>query len=203
MKGLGSCFTMLRAGFVVSALLLLSGCVSVYVDNGTKEIDPSQFKKPDQAQTVQLLFEFQTKGVANDSATKFLKTKVIEQVKSSTLFSDVSETPVASGRVLSITLNNIPVTDNAFGKGFMAGFTFGIVGTEVADGYVCTASYLEEPGKQPIVKEARHVIHATIGSHAPPANSTKAASLAEAVYLMTHQIVSNVLRDISLDPEFK
>ena len=112
----------------------------------------------------QLLFEFQTKGVANARATDILKSHVIDQVKNSGLFSSVTEGKAEGGAVLSITLNNVPITDDAFSKGFVTGLTFGLAGSEVSDGYVCTARYIVGASNENIVKQARHAIHTTIGA---------------------------------------
>jgi hypothetical protein len=190
-------------GAVLLSLFILTGCANMYVDGSTREISASDFKKPDPLRPVQALFEFQTKGVANAQATDFLKVKVMDQITSSGLFSEVSEGPVTGGALLSITLNNIPVTDDAFSKGFVAGFTFGLAGSQVTDGYVCSARYIPNASGQAIVKKARHAIHTTVGNAAAPANSTKAENIEVAVTSMTRQIVSNVLNDLSLDDEFK
>lgn len=192
-----------RALITMAGIAILSGCANMYVDGTTKEVSASTFKKPEAAHPVQVLFEFQTKGVANATATGFLKTRVIDQVKESGLFSDVSENPAAGGAMLSITLNNVPVTDDAFSKGFLTGLTFGLAGSQVSDGYVCTARYLDGNNGQAIVKKARHAIHTTIGAAATPQNATKAANADEAVFTMTRQVVSNVLNDLSLDSSFK
>jgi hypothetical protein len=183
--------------------ILLSGCANVYVDGNTKEVSVSQFRKPNQPRPVQALFEFQTKGVANARATDLLKGQVMDQIKSSGLFSEVSEGPVKGGALLSITLNNIPITDDAFSKGFVTGFTFGIAGSQVTDGYVCTARYVNDVSAQAIVKQARHAIHTTVGNSATPTNATKAKDTKEAVTGMSRQVVSNVLNDLSQDPAFK
>jgi hypothetical protein len=181
----------------------LTGCASFYVDGTTKEIPSSQFKKKSETFPVTLIFEFQTKGVANQKATDYLKDRVFEQVKSSGLFSEVETTATPTSRVLSIVLNNVPVTDDAFSKGFVTGLTFGLAGSEVTDGYVCTAKYIQQDGKNSITKKARHALHATIGAKSAPENAVKAANMEEAVTLMTHQIISNVLNDISHDALFE
>jgi len=41
----------------------------------------------------------------------------------------VSGDPTSNGALLNVTINNIPLTDNAEAKGFMTGFTLGLVGT--------------------------------------------------------------------------
>lgn len=193
---------LLKLSLITFLFLTLTGCASIYVDGTTKEISTSEFKVPEPKHPVMLVFEFQTKGVANARATEYLKARVLEQVKNSGIFSDVSLSPVAEGRVLSVTLNNVPLTDDAFSKGFVTGLTFGLAGSSVSDGYVCTARYLGG-NEAAIVKQARHAIHTTLGAHAPPSNATKAANAEEAVTLMTHQILSNVLNDLSHDAAFQ
>jgi hypothetical protein len=185
------------------ALVAMTGCANFYVDGATKEIAAAQYRKTDPQHPVQVLFEFQTKGVANARATEHLKGQLLEQVKSSGVFSAVSEAPVAGGALLSITLNNVPLTDDAFSKGFVTGLTFGLAGSQVSDGYVCTASYTAPGSSAPIVKQARHAIHTTVGSAAAPGNAVKAENIAAAVTTMTRQIVSNVLNGVTQDPDFK
>lgn len=185
------------------ALVALTGCATHYVDGATKEVPASEYRKSDPLHPVQLLFEFQTKGVANARATEHLKARVIEQVKTSGIFSAVVDAPVAGSGLLSITLNNVPLSDDAFSKGFVTGLTFGLAGSQVSDGYVCTASYTPPGASAPLVKQARHAIHTTVGAAAAPGNATKADSIDAAVTGMTRQIVSNVLNDVSRDAAFK
>ena len=84
-----------RHGFVLLAAAALTGCASFYVDSNTQEIDAAQYKRSEPRHPVQLLFEFQTKGVTNANATAWLKSRVIEQVKASGLFTEVGEAPAA------------------------------------------------------------------------------------------------------------
>jgi len=197
---------LLRLGRTLSVLALIAlfgGCANMYVDGTTKEVPVAQFKRPASTHPVQVLFEFQTKGVANARATELLKARVVDQIKSSGLFSAVAETPVDGGALLSITLNNVPLSDDAFSKGFVTGLTFGLAGSQVSDGYICTARYTGAPGSAPLVKAARHAIHTTMGSAAAPGNATKADNPTAAVYTMTQQVLSNVLNDLSQDAQFK
>lgn len=196
-------FSFLRLSLITFVYLILTGCASMYVDGTTKEISATQFKKPEPMHSVMLVFEFQTKGVANSRATDFLRDRVLKQVKESSLFSEVSLTPVAENRVLSIVLNNVVLTDDVFTKGFVTGLTFGLAGSSVSDGYICTARYLSGDEQPEIVKQARHAIHTTMGAKEAPGNATKAANAEEAVTLMTHQILSNVLNDLSHDAAFR
>lgn len=189
--------------FCLLALAALTGCANFYVDGATKDVDAAQLKRTDPHRPVQVLFEFQTKGVANARATEHLKGQLLEHVKSSGVFSTVSEGPVAGGAMLAITLNNVPLSDDAFSKGFVTGLTFGLAGSQVSDGYVCTATYTLPGGSAPIMKQARHVIHTTMGATSAPGNATKADSIDAAVTTMTRQVVLNALRDVTRDPSFK
>lgn len=190
-------------GVLATLTALASGCASVYVDTATREVDAAQFRKPAQPQAAQLLFEFQTKGALNTRATDFLKAQVTEQIKTSGLFSQVDEKPVAGGALLSVTLNNVPLTDDAFTKGFVTGLTFGLAGSQVSDGYVCTVKYVGPGQPEALVKTARHAIHTTVGASSAPANGVKADSIEAAVRTMTRQVVSTTLDELSRDERFR
>jgi hypothetical protein len=190
-------------GLLLLLLMMLIGCSSVYVDGSMREIPASQFRQVNPKHPVQVLFEFQTNGVANVFATKEFKQTVIEQVEASNLFAGVSEEPSEGGALLGITVNNVSAQDEAFSKGFATGLTFGLVGNQITDGYVCTATYRHGIGVEPVVARARHAIHTTIGASSSPPNATKASSIKEAVDIMLKQVISNVLNDLSHEADFK
>lgn len=190
-------------GMFLAATALLGGCASAYLDASTKEVPAAQFKKPASPAPVQLLFDFQTKGVVNAQATAMLRERVTAQVKASGLFSDVGSAVVPNGAVLSITLNNVPMSDDAFSKGFITGLTLGLAGSQVGDGYVCTATYRTSDSPAPVVKQARHAIYTTLGATGGPSNAVKMPNHQEAAFQMTTQVVSNVLNDLSQDANFK
>lgn len=185
----------------LALVMLFTGCASIYVDGATKEVPAAQYTKPAKTAPVQVFFEFQTKGVANAQATTLLKGKAMEQIKASGLFDAVSDQPSAGGGLLSVTLNNVPLSDDAFSKGFVTGLTFGLAGSQVSDGYVCTAKFTPASG-QAVTKTARHAIHTTLGAAAAPGNATKAAGMEDAAYTMQRQVLSQVLNDLSKDPAF-
>lgn len=191
----------LPALVLVFGAALLTGCASVYLDPATKDVPVAEMRHAAPPKPVRVNFEFQTRGAPNATATAQLDKVVKDQLASSGLFSSLEGGPEAA--VLEIKLNNIPLNDeNPMAKGFVTGFTFGLVGSAVVDGYECKLSYLP-PGQQtPVVKTARHAIHTTIGNASPPPNTIKADSVQQAVYQMTHAILSNALRDLTLDPAF-
>lgn len=193
----------LLLALAISATVTLSGCASIYVDKATPEIPSSAFKKPASPKPVQVLVEFQTKGVPNAQVTNILAPKIISQIKESGLFSEVRDTPASDGSLLSLTLNNVPLTDDAFNKGFVTGLTFGLAGSQVSDGYICTVKYAPTAQSLPITKTARHAVHTVLGAKEGPANGTKVDSFEIAAFMMTRQIVSTALDELSRDPEFK
>lgn len=195
------CARLLGLAAAGALALAMTGCASHYVDGAVKDIDPTTFHKPAAPAPVQVLFEFESKGVTNARATDLLKKRVLEQVAASGLFASADDKPVPSGAMLGIKLNNVPMQDDAFSKGFVTGLTFGLAGSQVSDGYICTMNYVA-PGKPPVVKVVRHVIHTTVGAAASPGNATKAKSLDDAVFTMVRQIVGNGLNDVSRDPAF-
>lgn len=196
----------MRALFACSLLaavaLLSGGCTTLYVDNALKDVSVQQVRKPARLQDAQLLFTFQSKGTANAKVTEHLKTQVTEIVNTSGLFATVGPDPSLSGAVLNITINNVPVTDAVFAKGFATGLTFGLVGSAVTDGYVCTVDYLTPRGSK-ISKTNRHAIHATLGAKSAPKNGIKAKNAEDAVRTMTQQVVAAGLRDLSRDQVFQ
>lgn len=189
----------------VLAAVVMTGCVSVkpYVGAGVRDVPPSEYVKPNPPHAVQVVFDFQSKGVDNARVTTALKARVVDQVSASHLFDAVSEAPVPGGALLILTVNNVPLDDHTFAKGFGTGLTLGLAGSVAGDGYVATARYTPPAPAGVITKEVRHSILTTIGNHDAPPNAVPAASMDEAVSNMLHQAVSNLLNDVSHDPAFK
>jgi hypothetical protein len=178
----------------------MTGCVShgMYVDTHTREVPVSDMKKPAELKPTQLVFEFQTRGAPNARATKALEEGVRAQVAESGLFAPAA----GPSAMLSIVVDNVPITSDAASQGFVTGLTFGLAGSAVTDGYVCTVSYLPLGTSTPVVKTARHAIHATLGNASPPPGAGAKVDAPTAVKTMLRDVVSNALRDLSLDPQF-
>lgn len=194
-----------RCAFAAAiAATLVMGCARPYLDPATKQIPHAEFRHVGQPKPVHLVFEFQTKGAPNSRATAMLTDLVKQEVIDSGLFGNIDAPTGAGTAMLNITLNNVPITSqsDAASKGFTTGLTFGLVGTSVTDGYICTVSYLASDMKVPIVKTARHAIHTTIGNASPPPDAIPAENMKEAAKTMTRQILSNALRELSLDSQF-
>ncbi len=193
-----------RAVRVIAAAMFavgLTGCSSMYVDNTVPEV--TTYQKPAQPQPVQLFFEFQTKGVMNQMGTGHLKARVTEQVRSSGLFSEVSEGPVANGASLTVVVNNVPLTDDYFAKGFAAGLTLGLAGTQVGDGYVCASTYRASASSAPIQKKSNTAIYTTVGNTAKPAHADKVGNVDEAITRAMRIAISQLLNETSRDAAFQ
>jgi hypothetical protein len=177
----------------------LSGCMSVnsYIDPALPTVNPEELRASGKPQPVHLMVEFRTKGAPNARGTELAKPVVLDTVRSTGLFSDVAESPVPGGRVLTIVIDNIEVTKDAAAKGFATGLTFGLAGSMVTDGYVCKATYTA-PGSAPRSKEVNHALHTTIGNaEGPP--GLKPMPPSEAFPVIVRQLTLNALRAIRGD----
>ncbi len=193
----------LRWLLLAATISFLGGCAAIYVDGNAPEVPAAQYKKPIAPADVQLVWEFQTKGVANARATDVLKVRVRDQFAASGLFKTVSDAPVAGGALLSVIVNNVPLSDDAYRKAFVAGLTFGIAGQTVGDGYECTLRYMHGPsGAAPVERRGKHVIYTSIGSGTPPSGAHKMEGIDEAVTAMLRQLISRTLNNLSQDTAF-
>jgi hypothetical protein len=189
---------------LAAASTMFAGCASFYVDNGLRAADTEQVTKPVSAKPVQLFFGFQTKGSPNAQATQQLKGQVTELVKQSGLFSEIKETAGPDTGALQITINNIPLSDDAMSKGFMTGLTLGLAGSTVGDGYACDLQYKRSDSSPKIETKANHAIYTSLGaSSGPDAAATKVANVNEAVTTMVRQAVKTLLVKLSNTPSFQ
>jgi len=172
-----------------------------YVDNRHGELDPGQKATVANPRPVQLLFAFQTDGQPNVRATNEVKNQVIEIIRASGVFSEISSTPVADGAVLNITFNNIPQRDAAR-RGFMAGLTLGLAGTMVTDNYHVTFEFLPAGNGAPVTRTIDHALHVTVGRTDPPPNADPVRNAREAVATMVRQSIAHGMNALAGDPVF-
>jgi hypothetical protein len=205
---------LIRAPSPIGAILAIgiagapsAASAASYVDAALGEIKPADKTVVANPQPVQLLFEFQTKGALNARGTKILKDKVVDAVKSTGVFSEVSDTPTANGAVLQIIINDAPHEGDeaaAEGKGFVTGATFFVAGSTVRENYDCTINYVASPSAPPITRTANDGIYFQLGLiNSPPPNAVKIGSLVDAEYAMTRFIVINPLNALAADPAFQ
>jgi len=188
------------------AAIASAASAAAYISDSITDLKPEDKVVVAAPQPVQLIFQFQTKGAPNARATKLLKQKVIDTVKASGLFSSISDDAVPNGAILSISINDIASPkdmSDAEGKGVITGATFFVVGSNIADHYLCTVDYVASPTAPKIERTARHALIVQMGIiNSPPPNAVKIGGVNEAIYTMVRQIVSNPLNEVAKDPGF-
>ena len=192
---------------VVTALTAAHAAAAAeYVYDGLPDVKPEDRALVAQPQPVQLLFQFKTRGAPNARGTKYLRDVVVETVKNSGVFTDVSDGPTPNEAVLSVDIDNIAAPkdmQDAEGKGFTTGLTLFMAGNNVVDHFECTVTYVAGPGAPMITRKAQHAMITQIGliNKAPP-HAVKVGAIKDAAFVMARQIVSNPLNDLAKDPGF-
>jgi hypothetical protein len=175
----------------------------MYVDPTLPTVTKADLPSNTHLHPVQVLFEFQTRGVSNATATSSVKPRVLAVANESGLFSGVSETtaanPADSG-ILKIVINNTPLDEHPAAKGFGTGLTLGLAGSEVTDGYVCTADYTFAGKTTETV--VRHKIYTTIGNHAAPPG-LKPMKPMDAIHQVIDQLTWNAIKQLADNGAFK
>jgi hypothetical protein len=191
----------LRAGALVTLTAILTGCASFYVDPTLPQVRAEQIRKPAAPQPTQLLVEFQTNGAANARATEHVAPIVQKAVVQSGLFSEVKKEPTPSQALLTVTINNIGDVKQAAAKGFVTGLTFGLAGSAITDGYICTIRYARADGAAFSTK-VEHALITAMGAGSAPAGLQPAASAQEAIEQIMSQMVLTGMQRLSIDPAF-
>jgi hypothetical protein len=181
----------------ILASVTLSGCISakMYVDPKLPTVAKTDMPVVPNPEPVQVLFEFRTKGDANVKATGQMEPRIVSVASQSGLFSNVStKAPTNPAGVLKITIDNVPLTDNATAKGFGTGLTFGLAGSMVTDGYICTATYMR--AGQSTETTVKHALYTTIGNHSAPMGLT-AMQPTDAINQVVDQMTWNALKELA------
>ena len=199
---------MIRNAFAALAVTLFAlspasvAHAGMWVSTELGDVPADQLVKIDSPQPVQLLFQFETNGAPNARAVAYLKGIVADDVKTSGVFSDVTETPAANGAILSITFNDVFDKKGMESKGFGTGLTLGLHGTIAYDDYAATAEYLPSGGAAKITAEAHHKLYSVIGVKSPPPDAVKVKNADEGMHLIAAQLVAHLVNDIAKQPGF-
>lgn len=192
-----------RLAAIFVALTALSGCATAYVDSNLQDLKPEEKVVIANPKPTQLLFEFQTKGVPNGQATSEVKQLVWNTVQSSGQFSQISDGPAPNGALLRISINDVSLDDDATTKGAMVGFSFGLAGAIVGDGYICTINYQSGVNAPEISRTLRDAVYASMGATAgTPVHAEKMPDFKTAVDTMIRRVVSNALNQLAKDSGF-
>ena len=195
-----------RAAAVALCLTLLSGCSTYYVADTLHDLAANEKVKVANAEPVQLLFEFREKGVIDATTTEQAKSEVQREVHDSGLFSYMTDDPVPNGAVLTIVINDVPLTDDprsAYDKGLVTGATLGLVGNTIGDSFICTIDYLPRANSQKITRSLRDAIYMSMGATTTaPQHVREMSNLDEANKTMIRQLVSNTLNELAKGEAF-
>jgi hypothetical protein len=185
-----------------AALIGVTGAAraSIYVTTQLVELTAAEKVSVASPPAVQLITEFQTDGVANAKATKYITPIVAKEVTATGVFGATGTDPAAKGGRLTILINDI--TDKgAAKKGFAAGLTFGLAGVIAGDTYEVTATYTPANGG-PIQKIEHYRIIFKFGNKTLPPDVIKVKGVTVAVNMMVHLTVSHALNAIAADTAY-
>jgi hypothetical protein len=193
--------------FMLAAAVPRQAAAAMFVGDDLSDVAVEKRVVVAHPQPVQLLVQFLSKGAPSAAATKQVKPLVLEAVKTSGLFSDVTDASAPNGAILNVVIENVisPADlKDAKSQGFATGATLFIAGSTVRDHYVCTIDYISSPGAAKITRSAKHVLIMQLGLiNSPPQNAVKIDGGAkQAIAVMVRQIVSNPLNDLAADPAF-
>ena len=211
-RGVGRETVATLAGGIAVALVVVAlagqAFAGVFVGKELTDLKPEQRVTVAHPQPVQVLFQFQTKGAPNARATKFTKQVVLDTVKQSGLFTDITDGPAPNGAILNIVVNNVvkkQEMQNAEAKGFGTGLTLGLVGSNVWDHYTSEIDYVASPTASKITRTADHALAIQLGfiTKAPSDGVPVEGGIKGAVFTMVRQIVANPLNAVGADPAFQ
>lgn len=172
-----------------------------FLPNTLTDLTPEQKAVVAKPAPVQLIFQFRTQGSFNPHATQWLGPVVLEHVRNSGAFSEVTTGPAAGGAVLTITLENVP-EESWYRQSFATGATWGFAGNTLIDHYICTVEYSPGPGSTVVTKTVLHQIITNRGIKKQPLNTVRTETIEEASLMMTRHVVTNGVNDIAKDPGF-
>ena len=199
---------MRNIAWVVGAVALMigfTGCQTAHhVDTRYRNTAATALATAAAPKPVCFQFEYQTNGSPNSQNTAALRDTVYKTVMGSGCFSEVSLSPVADGANLRVNINNqIEGKAGAFFKGFFSGLTFGLLGYNVQDKFLCTMEYQSASGMPKITQATQGGVWASGGLiKLPLSNAEPMASTDAAIKQMAQWAVSDTLNKVAQDPNF-
>jgi hypothetical protein len=177
-----------------------------FVDNALGEVKPEERVTVTAPQPVQLIFEFQRDGKAVPAAVKQVKPMILESLKESAIFSEVSDKPTSNGALLNIVINNVvdkeelaKLKKKAFGAGLTFGLGSGVVAT---DRYFVNFELIPASGQPSIKVALEHAIHMKYGKTNAEIPGTEVKKPMDAVRGMVKQSVAKGMNRVASDPGF-
>jgi hypothetical protein len=177
-----------------------------FIDNRLGDVPQQQRATATTPQPIQVIIEFHRDAKSVPAAVKEIKPSVIEAMKASGLFSEVSEKPTANGAILNIDYHNVVdkeelarLKKKAFGAGLSFGLASGVVAT---DNYLINFELIPATGKPSIKTVVEHAIHMKFGKGNEQIPGVQVKNAKEAVFGMVRQSVSKGINNLATDPGF-
>ncbi len=150
--------------------IVLSGCLQCYVDPTVTKSSYTDVVLIEKPITVNLESKFSFNGKHQEQTTPILHEKILKAFEKTGVI-EISRVPTDYS--LTVSVNDTGDMGAAFGKGFLTGLTFGLIGCSVDDNYAITISY-KSGDDEAISKNYQHRLSSTIGLiHPIPYPNTK------------------------------
>ncbi len=188
--------TGLRVTMWATVTIGLTGCLGLprsYVDPGVPRVTYADVAPLAEGRAVHLTVEFQRFGKPHAQLSGQVLGKTVRVFLESGAFTRFSTADDDAGR-LSIVVNNVGNVGSAVAQGIGTGLTFGLIGANVTDEYILTATYTPAGG-EPFRKEGRHALHTVMGNRKIPAGQP-VLSPEEAFDRVLEQLLLSLLRDL-------
>ncbi|WP_426699608.1 hypothetical protein ACPPVV_09210 [Rhodanobacter sp. Col0626] len=165
--------TLLQMGFALLATASLSACAistKAYVDPAYHQASSRQLHPLTPPIALKVAVQFQTNGKPTPAADTELQHQLEQALAGSGAFAPTSEAD-PSAAVIHVVVDDSSNLDDAYHRGFHAGFTLGSAGTMIDDEYEFTVTYrhASDADYQAVYK---HAIHTTVGEINDPAGAT-------------------------------
>lgn len=143
---------------------------------------------------VALDFTFTTNGKPNARATEAVRPLIVSHMKALGVARVAAGPAEPVACTLRIHMDNIADAGAAWGKGFKTGFTFGVAGSTVDDGYQFDVT-VEQAGQAPVQRSYRHLITSALGNASGPPGVPE-MTLDQAVNKVIDDLLVTLLRDL-------
>ena len=188
---------MSRTSLLLVATVMISGCSEHYVDPNFSlatydDIQPVAERHKAYVEAVFIVFN----GEPNEKLSASVKNHAVRALRSTGALTIAEEE--AAEIHIKLRMENVVSAGELAGataKGMVTGFTFGLVGTAVTDGFVMTITY-SDPEHGELVKEYKHAVHTTIGVKDAPFKNVQSKSMDDAFATIIEELMLNFVHDM-------
>lgn len=186
-----------RLALMLVIAALLEGCISMhsYVDPQYHHAAFSDLARSPLPYALSVQVEFERNEVARPGVDRTLLDDVDRTLRASGVVVPYDGKGSADGAI-RITLDNVADMGASAAKGFGTGLTFGLVGSQVADGYEMSARLTQ--GDSVTERKYHHVIYTTVGNASGPPG-VQAVPLGTAFNQVIDDMLLNFIKDVQAE----